>query len=232
MVAIECVAQTGDVLGEVPLWHPQERLLYWTDLFKPAIHRFDPARRSVESFTSPEKLGAIALRASGGLLIAGRGGLSLFDPATGKLERIVHPEADRSENMLNDGRCDRRGRFWFGSMNKMQERASGRLYRLEGRRCVPSPKTSGFPTASAGVPMTAPCISPTAIFARSLPTDSTSRRAKSVRAANSPPWATSPACPMAPRSTGTGFCGTQCLMDAVSSATPRMDVPTACCPCR
>jgi L-arabinonolactonase len=133
MTDIECVAQTEDVLGEVPLWHPIEDSLYWIDLFKPAIHRFDPASQQVQSWTPPEKLGSFALRVSGGLLLAGRGGLSLYDPGSGSLDRIADPESGGTENLLNDGRCDRRGRFWVGSMNKMQERASGRLYRLEGR---------------------------------------------------------------------------------------------------
>jgi L-arabinonolactonase len=133
MVDIACVAQTEDVLGEVPLWHPSEHVLYWIDLFKPAIHRLDPASGKVESWTPPEKLGSFALRAKSGMLLAGRGGLSVFDPEKGAIERIADPEAGGAENILNDGRCDRRGRFWVGSMNKMQERASGRLYCLEGR---------------------------------------------------------------------------------------------------
>jgi sugar lactone lactonase YvrE len=133
MVDVACVAQTEDVLGEVPLWHPAENALYWIDLFKPAIHRFDPASREVRSWTPPEKLGSFALRAGGGFLLAGRGGLSLFDAANGRIEMLADPEAGDPTNILNDGRCDRRGRFWVGSMNKLQQRASGRLYRLEAR---------------------------------------------------------------------------------------------------
>lgn len=133
MVKIACIAQTEDILGEVPLWHPTENVLYWIDLFKPAIHRFDPASREVKSWTPPEKLGSFALRAGGGFLLAGRGGLSLFDASSGRIERLADPETGNSANILNDGRCDRRGRFWVGSMNRLQERASGRLFRLEGR---------------------------------------------------------------------------------------------------
>ena len=116
MVSIECAAQTDDVLGEVPLWHPTEKALYWIDLFKPAIHRLDILDRKVKTWTPSEKLGSFALRAEGGLLIAGRNGLSLFDPSDGHLEKIIDPEAGNTENILNDGRCDRRGRFWVGSM--------------------------------------------------------------------------------------------------------------------
>jgi len=129
MPDIRCVAQTNDVLGEVPRWHPVEHALYWIDAFKPAVHRLD-ASGTLESFTPPEKLGSFAPCAAGGLLIAGRYGLARYDPASGRLERIADPEAGGAVNILNDGRCDARGRFWVGSMSKTMERASGRLYRL------------------------------------------------------------------------------------------------------
>ncbi len=131
MVEIACVAHTMDVLGEVPRWHPIERALYWIDAFKPAIHRLDPESGKLESWTPPERLGSFAPRAGGGLLIAGRGGLAQYDPASGTLDRIIDPENGGAVNILNDGRCDRHGRFWVGSMTKTMERASGRLYRLE-----------------------------------------------------------------------------------------------------
>src|SRR5215813_11731383 len=130
MPAIACVAQTNDVLGEVPRWHPVERALYWIDAFKPAVHRLDPQNNKVESWTPPEKLGSFAPRAAGGLLIAGRNGLAHYDPRSGAFERIADPEEGGAVNILNDGRCDARGRFWVGSMSKTMGSASGRLYRL------------------------------------------------------------------------------------------------------
>ncbi|HXW26120.1 MAG TPA: SMP-30/gluconolactonase/LRE family protein [Xanthobacteraceae bacterium] len=134
MTVIACVAHTQDVLGEVPRWHPVEEALYWIDAFKPAVHRLDPASGKVESFTPPEKLGSFAPCAGGSLLIAGRNGLAFYDPPSGRLERIADPEAGGAVNILNDGRCDKRGRFWVGSMSKTMARASGRLYRLERGR--------------------------------------------------------------------------------------------------
>jgi len=130
MPSIACVAQTNDVLGEVPRWHPLERALYWIDAFKPAVHRLDPATGELDSWTPPEKLGSFAPCAGGGLLIAGRNGLARYEPMSGRIERIADPEQGGAVNILNDGRCDARGRFWVGSMSKTMERASGRLYRL------------------------------------------------------------------------------------------------------
>ena len=134
MVEVTCVANTQDVLGEVPRWHPLEHALYWIDALKPEIHRLDPASGKIESWTPPEKLGSFAPSAGGGLIIAGRNGFALYDPRSGRFERIADPESNAAENILNDGRCDSRGRFWAGSMTKTMERASGRLYRVEQGR--------------------------------------------------------------------------------------------------
>jgi len=130
-MTVTCVANTEDVLGEVPRWHQTEQALYWIDALKPAIHRLDPATGALESWTPPEKLGSFAPSAGGGLIIAGRNGFALYDPRNGTFERIADPENKAEENILNDGRCDSRGRFWAGSMTKTMQRASGKLYRVD-----------------------------------------------------------------------------------------------------
>jgi len=126
---VACGAHTQDVLGEVPIWSARDQALYWIDAFKPALHRFDPVTGQVQSWTPPVKLGSFALRANGGFLLASRGGLGDYDPVAGTFTLRHNPEADRPNNLLNDGRCDRRGRFWVGSMDKMLQQESGRIYR-------------------------------------------------------------------------------------------------------
>lgn len=131
MTAVESAARTGDILGEIPIWCTRTRRLVWADLFKPALHSLDPRSGEVASRPLPERIGSYALRADGGVLLAGRSGLSIHDPETGRTHPIHDPEGDRPDNILNDGRCDRRGRFWVASMNKRLESASGRLYRVD-----------------------------------------------------------------------------------------------------
>src|SRR2546430_14093420 len=91
VVEIACVAHTEDILGEVPRWHPTERVLYWSDAFKPAIHRLDPASAALESWTPPEKLGSFAPGGGRGLLIAGPGGPAHDDAARGGGEPTAAP---------------------------------------------------------------------------------------------------------------------------------------------
>ena len=228
-----CVAHTNDVLGEVPRWHALENALYWIDALKPAVYRFDPARNEVERWTPPEKLGSFAPSAGGGLIIAGRNGFALYDPRDGSFERIADPEDKADENILNDGRCDSRGRFWAGSMTKTMQRASGKLYRVDAAAASMRATTaSGCRTASPGARTTRRCISPTATCTRSSLMTTMSIPARSASAACSPTPRTAPASPTAPRSMRMDFSGPRCSTADASRATRRTDGSTAPCRCR
>src|SRR2546423_1315422 len=65
-----------------------------------------------------------------------RPGLPGSDPATGKLNLLVHAEPAEPGNRYNDGRCDRRGRLWIGTMDIDIRRASGSFYRISADRGV------------------------------------------------------------------------------------------------
>ena len=61
-------------------------------------------------------------------------GFFFFDPATGKFDPIVDPEADMPETRFNDGKTDRQGRFWSGSMFEVpgqKVKFIAGLYRLD-----------------------------------------------------------------------------------------------------
>lgn len=131
MDAIERVADTDDRLGEVPVWCPRTRRLWWADGFGAALRCLDPATGHVERHALPEKTGSFALREAGGLLLAARSGLVLFDPATGETTPLGDPQADPRRTLLNDGRVDPAGRFWVGSMDRRLDRPSGQLFRVD-----------------------------------------------------------------------------------------------------
>ena len=120
-----------DVLGEGPVWDVQEQALYWVNIRGCAVRRFDWRTRKIDSWTLPEVVGSLAVRQSGGLLVALKSSLSFFDPATGALQRVSAPEADWPQMRFNDGKCDRQGRFWAGTMNDVTRDPEGTLYRLD-----------------------------------------------------------------------------------------------------
>ena len=132
MTDIVSVADARAALGEGPLWDPREGVLWWVDIKGHEIHRFDPAAGEDRTYRTPEDIGCLAVRERGGLVVAMRSGLHFFDPLSGRFDAIIDPESDRPENRFNDGKPDRQGRFWPGSMYEGDHpTASGALYRLD-----------------------------------------------------------------------------------------------------
>ena len=118
-------------LGECPLWHPHESVLYWVDIDGCAVHRFSPASQTHTRWDMPTEPGCIALRAKGGLLVALRSGLAHLDTNTGALSMQAEPPYDPETTRFNDGRTDAAGRFWVGAIYEPRDHANAALYRLE-----------------------------------------------------------------------------------------------------
>src|SRR5262245_27567204 len=115
---VRCVVDTRASLGEGPLWDPEDGILYWVDIKARLVHGFDPRTGRGAEWSTPEPVGSLARRAAGGLVVALRTGFYFLDLDTGAVQRVAQPEPDRPENRLNDGKPDRRGRFWAGSMHE------------------------------------------------------------------------------------------------------------------
>ena len=134
MVDIECVVDARAELGEGTVWDPQARVLWWIDIWSKKIHRYDPATGKDEIWEAPEYLGCVGLRAKGGLVVTMASGFYFFDPLSGRFDPIVDPESHLPETRFNDGKTDRQGRFWSGSMFEVPGRSVefvGALYRLD-----------------------------------------------------------------------------------------------------
>jgi sugar lactone lactonase YvrE len=127
------VVASTDQLGETPLWCPRSRVVWWIDIEKPKLQSFDP--RSGEHRLFPFNagfLGSIALRRTGGLLVALDRKLYTFDPDSEKLELFCAVESDDVDNRLNDGRCDADGRLWIGTMDNKILEPTGAFYSVAG----------------------------------------------------------------------------------------------------
>jgi sugar lactone lactonase YvrE len=137
MTDISCVVHSHDSLGESVLWCPRTRKVWWLDVLKPCLQSFDPLTGTHDVYALPGRTcGCAALRASGGFVLALDAGLHGYEPTTGEPEFLLHAEPDQPENRYNDGRCDRRGRLWIGTMHREIRKPSGSLYRIGGDRSV------------------------------------------------------------------------------------------------
>lgn len=137
MTQIDTVVRGKNRLGESPVWSVREAALYWVDSREPAVYRLQPATGELRSVLLPCIVGSIALRRGGGLIVALQTGFHALDFERGTLTAIADPEADRPQNRFNDGRVDRQGRFWSGTMNDTRRDPDGSLYRLDAdHRCT------------------------------------------------------------------------------------------------
>lgn len=119
------------VLGESALWDHGRGLLWWVDGIGQAIHRLEPATGEKQSWKLEEEVGAIGLRAKGGLIVGTRSGIGFFDPQSGRLSPSSRPEADRPGFRFNDGKVCRAGRFWTGTVQADKYTPRGRVWRID-----------------------------------------------------------------------------------------------------
>jgi L-arabinonolactonase len=133
---IECVVENSDELGEGPIWDVEGGLLYWVDgtgrrVGKPSIWRLDPRNGRTSHWALDHDVGALALRRDGGAVLANDDGFYFFDFDRGALELIAYVDPEHPRTRLNDGKCDRAGRFFAGGMDDKEELGICGLWRLD-----------------------------------------------------------------------------------------------------
>jgi sugar lactone lactonase YvrE len=125
-------------LGEGPVWVERDQALWFVDIKKKHIHRYDPENDTRRSWDAPEMVGFILPAESGGFIAGLQSGLHKFDEATGGFTRIAEIESDLPANRLNDAVTDPSGVMWFGSMDNDEKADSGAFYRFVNGRVEPT----------------------------------------------------------------------------------------------
>ncbi|MFN0185637.1 MAG: SMP-30/gluconolactonase/LRE family protein [Aquabacterium sp.] len=146
------VGTQRDILGECPLWDERRQCLWWVDIRAPALRCLHPADGALQTWPMPEALGSMALADDGRLLLALGRRLVLWDAADGRLQPLATPDWPDPEHRFNDGRCDRQGRFWVGTMHNRTRAPEGRLYRLDQRGLVEMDRGLCIPNSLAFSP--------------------------------------------------------------------------------
>jgi len=106
-----------NVLGEGILWDSRRQLLWWTDIQSRRLYRHDWQLASTRILDMPERVGSFGLIAgSEKLITAFESGIAVYDPADGSVVWLARPDRPDPAVRFNDGRVDREGRFWSGTM--------------------------------------------------------------------------------------------------------------------
>ena len=147
----ECVWPVEAMLGEGPLWSPAEQALWFVDIKKQHIHRYEPATGAKRTYGTPSSPGFLSPDGDG-FIVGLKDGLYRFDPKTGGFALMHRVDADKPGNRINDGARDANGRLWFGTMDNGEVAATGCLYRLD---------STGPTAVEGGICITnGPCSSP------------------------------------------------------------------------
>ena len=146
----ELIVDARNAVGESPVWVSEENALYWVDIPAGGLQRWSADTGQVDAWKTPQMLACIARHRDGGWVAGMESGFFRLHPRhDGSLdsEPLAQVEHARTDMRLNDGRCDRQGRFWAGSMvlNMGANAAEGALYRYSAGQPGPlDARLSGF----------------------------------------------------------------------------------------
>jgi sugar lactone lactonase YvrE len=125
-----CALDIRAELGECPVWSAREQVLYWVDITGRSLNRYDPGTGDNVAFAMPADIGSFALLKTPGFLIALRSGIWLADGRGTLTRKIADAPYDPAFHRFNDGKCDRQGRFFVGSMNERRDAGTAGLWRV------------------------------------------------------------------------------------------------------
>ncbi len=114
-------------LGEGPLWHPEREQLFWFDILGKCLLSVGGNKQQQWQFD--EHVSAAGWVDNNTLLVASETALYRFNIETGQKAVVVPLEAGNPHTRSNDGRADRRGGFWIGTMGLGAEPGAGAIYR-------------------------------------------------------------------------------------------------------
>lgn len=146
----ELIIDARNATGESPVWDAAQQALYWVDIPAGRLHRWTLADGRHQSWQGPQMLACIAQSGDGSWIAGMESGLfNLQLHSDGRLDaNLLSPVTHAQPNMrFNDGRCDRQGRFWAGTMvmDMAAGAPAGALYRYAAGQSAPlTPQLEGL----------------------------------------------------------------------------------------
>jgi sugar lactone lactonase YvrE len=117
-------------LGEAPTWNPATGELWHVDVHHGLFRRTDWTTARTTDRAVGERVTFVLPAADGSAIVSVADGLGPL-PAEGPARAQLPIEADRPTTSINDGKVDPRGRLWFDSLDRPQQRDHCALYRLD-----------------------------------------------------------------------------------------------------
>jgi sugar lactone lactonase YvrE len=141
-------------LGESPLWCVEDQCLYWLDIVGSTINRFEPRTGRNTPWSLPSAPGCFAFRDGGGAVVAAQDGFYDIDFSTGIIKRVFDPSHNPARYRFNDGKTDRQGRLWVGTVdaNMGADNTGSAYYMFDGRSVAEVISSVGMANGTAFSP--------------------------------------------------------------------------------
>jgi len=118
-------------VGEGPHWDATTLSLWFVDLTRGTVCRYDRVTGSVTTFSPGQEVGAVLPRRAGGLVLAVRDGIASASETGDGFRLEVPVERENIGNRMNDAKCDPVGRLFAGTTAFDFATGAGALYRID-----------------------------------------------------------------------------------------------------
>jgi sugar lactone lactonase YvrE len=131
MERVRLIADNKDILGESPIWDPNDNILYWVDTEKYNIYSYDYAEKKVTTYKIDRPVVALGKSTHNNWILVTKEGLFFWEKGKSKTKMIT-PLLSKKENVrFNDGVADPLGRYLVGDYNtKELDRPDGSIYSI------------------------------------------------------------------------------------------------------
>ena len=125
-------------LGEGPVWDSENSVLYFVDIDGCKLLSYDYKNSKCSEVTAPGRISTSLLCESPSKLICSiENNLFIFDKKTKQFSPFIVNicESDSNNIRFNDGKCDKYGRLYVGTMDS-GGKSRGQLFRVDNKKAV------------------------------------------------------------------------------------------------
>ena len=127
---VEIAVNLQSTLGEGAIWDDKNKCLYWVDILKGLVHKYDLIKANHETKEIGGFVGSVVPVNQNEIVLLVNREFVRYNWSTGEKSILGNVEKDRKGNRFNDGKCDPAGRFWAGTMALDEAKGAGGLYCL------------------------------------------------------------------------------------------------------
>ena len=126
------VWKSNCILGEGTLWVKEHNSIYFVDIKKKKIHILNVKNKKRKVIKVNKQIGFIAHIKKNTFILSLEREIRIVNLKSKKVIKSIVIEEDLSNNRINDGKTDPKGRLWFGTMdNPERSIKNGSLYCLD-----------------------------------------------------------------------------------------------------